>query len=138
MRSIKMNAIKIAKFGILAFCFIMAFAMIFAGPASDLVNEVAVAAEDEGTMVRATGDSGELTVEKFGFPGDDSSKREWTYDETFANFTFSTDSLSYYYYKESTLVDGGMYVESYRQGDKNGFKMGINKHQTRSLPSTIT
>ena len=127
-----MNAIKIAKFGILAFCFIMAFAMIFAGPASDLVNEVAHAAEDEeGTMVRATGDSGELTVDKFDFPGDDSSKRVWTYNETFENFTFSTDSLSGHYHKEggSWIAAADMYVENYRQDGKNGFKMGIKSHQ---------
>ncbi|MBR2056845.1 MAG: hypothetical protein IJ978_04200, partial [Clostridia bacterium] len=132
MRSIKLNAIKIARIGILAFCFIMAFAMIFASPASEVINDVAYAAEDEeGTMVRATGDSGELTVEKFGFPGNDSSKRVWTYNETFANFTFSTDSLSGHYHKDggSLIAAADMYVENYRQDGKNGFKMGIKSHQ---------
>ena len=132
MRSIKLNAIKIARIGILAFCFIMAFAMIFASPVSEVINDVAYAAEDEeGTMVRATGDSGELTVEKFGFPGNDSSKRVWTYNETFANFTFSTDSLSGHYHKDggSLIAAADMYVENYRQDGKNGFKMGIKSHQ---------
>ena len=104
MRSIKMNAIKIARFGIFALCFIMAFAIIFAGPASDLVNEVAVAAEDEGTMTWATGDHGELTADYFNFPGTDGSVRSWVKEETFINTTFSLDNVNTYTSRDDNSV----------------------------------
>ena len=111
MRSIKLNAIKIARIGILAFCFIMAFAMIFASPASEVINDVAYAAE-EGTLVRAEGDHGELTADHFKFPYDldavksdpnysYGTKTTWTFTETFDNFYFSTDSVSMYKYQDS-------------------------------------
>lgn len=93
MRSIKLNAIKIARIGILAFCFIMAFAMIFASPAGNLVNGVAYAADEEGTMVRAPGDNGELTADFFGFPGADGGVRSWSKTETFNGTAFSADNL---------------------------------------------
>ena len=92
MRSIKQNAIKIARIGILAFCFIMAFAMIFASPAGNLVDGVAQA-DEEGTMVRAPGDHGELTADVIGFPGNNGGTRSWSYTETFANTVFSADNL---------------------------------------------
>ena len=88
MRSIKLNAIKIARIGILAFCFIMAFAMIFASPAGELLGGVAQA-DEEGTMVRAPGDHGELTADVIGFPGNNGGQRSWTYTETFTQTSIS-------------------------------------------------
>ena len=104
MRSIKLNAIKIARIGILAFCFIMAFAMIFASPASEVINDVAYAADDEGTMTWATGDSGELTADLFGFPGNDGSVRSWSKPETFANTTFSLANVNTYTSRDDNSV----------------------------------
>ena len=94
MRSIKLNAIKIARIGILAFCFIMAFAMIFAGPASEVINDVAYAADEEGTLKRAPGDHGELTADVIGFPGNNGGQRSWSYTETFNNTVFSSDNIN--------------------------------------------
>lgn len=93
MRSIKLNAIKIARIGILAFCFIMAFAMIFASPAGELLGGVAQA-DEEGTLKRAPGDHGELTADVIGFPGSNGGTRSWSYTETFGNTTFSADNLN--------------------------------------------
>ena len=93
MRSIKMNAIKIARFGIFALCLIMAFAIIFAGTAGTLTNEIAHAdAEEEGTMRRAPGDHGELTADVIGFPGSNGGTRSWSYTETFNSIAFSADT----------------------------------------------
>ena len=117
MRSIKLNAIKIARIGILAFCFIMAFAMIFASPAGNLVDGVAVAADDEGTMTWATGDNGELTADFFGFPGTDGDVRSWSKTETFENTTFSLANVNTYTSRDDNSV-------AFTEGN-GGFTFGL-------------
>lgn len=91
----KQNAIKIARTALIALTFILAFAIIIAAPMND-ATEIALAAVDAqaGTAVGIYGDRGELTADKYGFPGTGSNTTTWSLTETFANTSFSSSNVS--------------------------------------------
>ena len=97
MRRSKQNAIKIARAGIFALTFILAFAIIIAAPIESS-SEVALAGLNAqgGTATGFDGNSDALTADNFagGFPGTGLNTTSWTHFESFSTVSFSEDNVS--------------------------------------------
>ena len=92
MRRSKQNAIKIARAGIFALTFILAFAIIIAAPIESS-TDVALAATVKsvyGSSGTIQSNRGELTADNTGFVGS-----TLVIEETFSNTKFSSSNVNY-------------------------------------------
>ena len=126
MRSIKQNAIKIARAGIIALTFILAFAIVFAAPIESS-TDVALAVDATGGAAKAIyGAKGELTADNFGsgFPGTGNNTTTWTHTEYFSGVTLDSSNISACLNKTTQPL-------RLDAAGTNGFRFGMNAHESR-------
>ncbi|MBR5174047.1 MAG: hypothetical protein IKW16_03780, partial [Clostridia bacterium] len=126
MRRSKQNAIRIARAGIVALTFILAFAIIIAAPIESS-TDVALAVDATGGTAKAIyGAKGELTADNFGsgFPGTGNNTTTWTHTEYFSGVTLDSSNISACLNKTTQPL-------RLDAAGTNGFRFGMNAHESR-------
>lgn len=90
--------VNFVRFGMLAMCFALVFALVLSGGIFDLglsADNIASAADESEDAALFAGDS-DITATSLGYVGNDGNKRTWSQNVTFNNTQFSSANVSFF------------------------------------------
>lgn len=118
--------VNFVRFGMLAMCFALVFALVLSGGIFDLgssTNDVAFAAHNTGSSSTSISTDSPVSLATLGFPGTSAGKTSWSQTAWFKNFGFSWENVSFA--TENDNLDS-VNISAKPAGENGGFVIDAN------------